>query len=355
MCMYKIAVIGCGRIGSLLEDDPLRPKPASHAGAFARHPKTVITSACDIDGERLKKFGRRWNVPPGSLYSDYRELLKREQPDIVSIAAWTELHCPIVLKAASTKSVKGVYCEKPIARDLREAGKMVSICKRRNIKLIVGHERRFDANFVKVKKMVHKKLYGPLKTIVAHALSAPPPKLPADKYVGGALFHDGTHLMDLILYYGGPAKWVVGFDERPNGKKFIESTAFGLIRLGNGVNVFVEASGERDYFKFDVDLQFQNGRIRIGNSGIHAGRSGKSGRYTGFRELNPAPFKPLKKRTNGFLGGVSELVRAVETGEPPLSNGAEARNALELILALYKSARAGGRKIYIPIPTQNGN
>jgi len=352
--VHKVAIIGCGRIGSTLEDDPLRDKPASHAGAFYRHPKTTIVAACDMDEKRLTAFGQRWSIPRGSLYGDYRKLLKSEKPDIVTVASWTETHCPITVAAASVESVKAIYCEKPIATNLRQANKMISACKKNGVKLIVGHERRFDANFVKVKKLIDKGRFGTLKTIVGHALSQKPPKLHTDKYVGGALYHDGTHLMDLILYYGGPAKWVTAFDERPNGKRYVESTAVGLIRLKSGVNVFVEGGGERDYFKFDLDLQFESGRILIGNSGISVFRSEKSTNYSGFKELSPAAFGVSDNGVkNSFLGAVDELVKSIKNGKEPVSNGVEAMNALELILKMYKSASRGGKRIHIR--AGNGN
>ena len=346
--MHKVAIIGCGRIGSTLEDDPLRDKPASHAGAFYAHPKTEIVAACDIDKKRLTAFGSRYSIPHESLYSDYRELLTSEKPDIVSVASWTETHCAITVAAASTKSVKAIYCEKPIATNLREANKMISACKKNGVKLIIGHERRFDSNFIKVKELIDKGSLGSLKTIIGHALSQKPPKLKTDKYVGGALYHDGTHLLDLILYYGGPAKWVTAFDERPNGKRYVESTAVGIIRLRSGVNVFVEGGGERDYFKFDLDLQFENGRIMIGNSGIAVFSSKKSRNYSGFKELSPVAFDvPKNGFKNSFLGAVDELVRSIKNGKEPASNGVEARDALQLILTMYKSASVDGKKIYI--------
>lgn len=345
--MYRVAIIGCGRVGSILEEDPLREKPATHSAAFASYPKTKIVAACDTNKQRLKKFGERWSLGPSTLFTDYRKLLKEAKPDIVSVATWTETHCPIVLAAAKTESVKGIYCEKPIALDLKEANRMIAACKKRNIPLVIGHERRFDANFVAVKKMIDKNEFGPLRAVVAHSLSTPPPKLPTSKYVGGSLFHDGTHLMDLLLYFGGEAEWVIGFDKRPHGKRFLENTAGGIIRLRSGANVFVEAGGERDYFKFDLDLQFQSGRIIIGNSGIKIFRSGKSKNFVGFRELFPVPFKKPGNRVNPFVGGVAELVKAIKSGKRPQSDGMEGRNALKLIFAIYQSASAGGKKVYV--------
>ncbi len=343
---YRVGVVGCGRIASLLEEDPLREKPATHAGAYAAYPRTIITAACDIDRWRLAKFRDKWRVPSDRCYRDYREMLSREEIDILSIATWTESHCEIALAAAENPHIKGIYLEKPISANLKEAGRIIAACKKRGIKLLVGHERRFDSNFSRVKEIVETKEMGALKTIFAQALSLPPPKLARKKYIGGTLLHDGTHLLDLVLYFGGPAAWVMGFDKRPCGKGNIETAAGGIIVLQSGVTVFVEGGGERNYFKFDLDLQFENGRIVIGNGGIHAFRNFTSRHYTGFHELAPAPFKNPHKRENSFTGCVRELVRAIENGRDPVSSGVEARNALELILAIYQSADDGGKKVY---------
>lgn len=345
---YKVGVVGCGRIASLLEEDPLREKPATHAGAYADFPRTKITTACDIDRWRLAKFRDKWRVPSDRCYRDHREMLAREDIDIVSIATWTESHREIALLAAKNPHVKGIYLEKPITTSLKEADKIIAACKKAGIKLLVGHERRFDSNFSRVKEIVEKKELGALKTIFAQALSMPPPKLARNKYVGGTLLHDGTHLLDLVLYYGGPAAWVMGFDKRPNGKRNIETAAGGIIMLQSGVTVFLEGGGERNYFKFDLDMQFENGRIVIGNGGIHIFKNFASRHYTGFHELAPVQFNNPRKRENSFTGCVRELVRAIESGREPVSSGKEARDALELILAIYRSADNGGEKVYFP-------
>lgn len=353
--MYRVAVIGCGRIGAMLEDDPLREKPATHAGAFTSHRSTKIVAGCDIDRERLSRFGERYSLPKEALYTDYRELLKNERPDIVSVAAWTEHHAEIVLKAAKTDSVKGIYCEKPIALNSKDAGRMISACKKRNIPLIIGHERRFDANFVKVKKMIDSGVFGEIRTIYAHTLSSPVPKLPVAKYTGGSLFHDGTHLFDLVLYYGGPAESVIGFDKREYGKKNIESTAHGIVQLKSGATLFFEGGGKRDYFKFDLDIHLEKGRIEIGNSGINIHKADISRHYSGFRELKVVPFKEPKNRKNSFIGVVDELVRSIRNGKRPVSSGEEARESLELILAAYKSAGMGGKPVKLPKRVNGSN
>ena len=128
MRKLNVGIIGCGRIGSLLEDDPLRGKPCTHAGGFASVSSVKLVAGCDIDPSRLKQFGERWGVD--RLYVDHREMLKRENLDIVCIAAWTPLHGRLALDTARS-GVKGIFCEKPLTVDVAEGRKLVKTCEQK--------------------------------------------------------------------------------------------------------------------------------------------------------------------------------------------------------------------------------
>ncbi|MGA2261352.1 MAG: hypothetical protein ABSH28_07945 [Acidobacteriota bacterium] len=83
MSQYRAAIIGTGRIASLLERDPLRSKPHSHAGWYRQHPAVTLVAGADIDKQRLTDFGRDWEIPDSHLFSDYRVMLERVRPDLV--------------------------------------------------------------------------------------------------------------------------------------------------------------------------------------------------------------------------------------------------------------------------------
>lgn len=201
MKKLKAGVIGCGRIGSLLEEDPLRGKPCTHAGGFGSLPSVQLVAGCDINPSRLKKFGKRWGID--RLYSDYREMLRNEDLDIACIATWTHLHGTMALEAARC-GVKGIYCEKPLTTDLAEGRKLVKFCEQKGIPLIINHERRWDFYYQKARDIIRSGKIGEVRTIIGNALSWRPSKLPLDMHGGGTLFHDGTHLTDLLLFFGGP-------------------------------------------------------------------------------------------------------------------------------------------------------
>jgi predicted dehydrogenase len=344
MKKLTVGIIGCGRIGSLLEEDPLRGKPCTHAGGFDSLASVKLVAGCDIDPSRLQQFGRRWGVD--RLYTDYREMLRQENLDIVCIATWTPLHGSMVIEAARS-GVKGIYCEKPLSVDLTEARKMVKVCEKKGIPLIINHERRWDFYYQKARDIIRSGKIGEIKTIIGNALSWKPSKLRRDLHGGGALFHDGTHLTDLLIYFGGTIDWVSGHEVRTHGKKYIEETASAMIRFKSGAIGFIEGGGARKYFNFELDIQGSEGRILIGNDGRKLYLTRKSKRFTGFQELQPAVFPEPKNLQSPFTGGAKDVVRCIRTGKDSISSGRDGLNALEVIFAIYQSAQLKGKRIKI--------
>lgn len=343
---YRVGVVGCGRIASALEDDPLRPKPASHAGAFSAHPRTAVTAGCDINGERAEAFGKRWGV--SRIYADYERMLADGGLDIVSVASWTETHADVVV-AAARAGVKGVYCEKPIATNLADARRMIDACRENGVALVVGHERRWDGRYRVIRDMLKEGKLGELRSITGYTLSSAPPKLDREKHCGGAMFHDGTHLVDIFSYFAGEADSVIGLEDRPHGESYVENTALGIISYKNGARGMILGGGKRDYFHFELDLHTDTSRVVLGNHIHELYVTSKSERYTGFRELKKAPFPNGFKPVNSLVGGVDDLVAEMETGRPSVSGGEDGYRALETILALYRSAGAGGAPVHLPI------
>ena len=342
MKKFKTGIVGCGRIGSLLEKDPLRGKPCTHAGGFSSLPAIDLSAGCDIDKDRLQMFGNQWNV--NRLYRDHQDMLQQENLDILCIATWTSLHSSMTLDAVKA-GVKGIFCEKPIATNLEKAREMVRACKKNKIPLIINHERRWDAYYQQARKLVHSGKIGEVKTIIGNALSWKPEKLPVSIHGGGPLFHDGTHLTDLLIFFGGPVAWVSGHENRPGGKKYIEETASAMLCFKSGAIGFIEGGGARKYFNFELDIQGSEGRLLIGNGGRELYVTKKSRRFSGFQELEKVSFPEPKKIESPFTGGAREMLRTLRTGKSGVSTGEDGLRALEIITAIYQSAQQKGKRV----------
>ena len=344
MKIFKTGIIGCGRIGSLLEEDPLRGKPCTHAGGFSALKNVQMIAGCDTNETRLKKFGKKWKVE--NLYTNYHDMLSENSLDILCIATWTNQHATMALDGVRS-GVKGIFCEKPIDVDLNLARKLVRTCKTKNIPLLINHERRWDAYYQMAQKIIHSGKIGEIRTIVGNALSWKPADRYVSQYGGGPLFHDGTHLIDLLLYFGGPIEWVSGYEKRPKGKRYIEETASAMIGFQNGSLGFIEGGGARKYFNFELDIQGSEGRLLIGNSGKELYVTRKSKRFKGFQELEQIPFPEPKHYESPFIGGAKDMLKSLRTGKPGFSTGKDALTALETIYKIYKSAQQKGRRLKI--------
>ena len=151
MSDYKAAIIGCGRIASTFDDDPLREHPATHAGAYAAVAGISIVAAADLDKKKLDAFGKKWNCT--NLFADYNKMLTSAKPDIVSVCLPTQFHCDAVLAAAKA-GAKAIFCEKPIAASLEEADRMIEACKKANVKLMYAEELCFTPKYVRLKGLL---------------------------------------------------------------------------------------------------------------------------------------------------------------------------------------------------------
>lgn len=350
MQMYRVGIIGCGRVGGFLEYDPLRGHPCTHAGAYRACPKTEIVAACDINRERLRKFGKEFGV--SHLYEDYKEMLQNEELDIVSICTWTDTHTEMIMECAKM-GVKGVICEKPIALTLEDADMAISLCRQTGTRLIINHERRWDSYYLKVKELIMEGVIGELRTIVGNVLTSAPQ--PGDwhaeyRFVGGGpLLHDGTHLMDMLRFFGGEVDWVIGHVERQTKGINVEDVAYAFIQFKDGAHAVIEGGGLRNYYNFELDIQGSNGRILIGNEVHRFWVREKSRHYLGFMCLEERPFPSPDVIVNPWVAQVEEMISCIQNGHDSISNGEDGRAALELVMAVYESARLGGEKVTLPL------
>ncbi len=344
------ALVGCGRVASLLEDDPLRAKPATHLGALAGMSEEIeLIALCDLDREKLENCGRRWQV--NNLFLDYREMIRKTSPDLLIIASWTDSHHPIAL-FASENGVRGLLIEKPLALNLRQAREIVNTCRRNKTRTVINHERRWDPLYRETRKMIDQAFPGRLLSVSASVFSNSFARGPWSQVLaghgGGPLFHDGTHLVDMIRYLAGEIAWVSGRVAVTDKSAGSETWAWGWLETVSGIPVFLEAGGDHDFFHFEIDLQFSQGRLRIGNGIRDCFVSRESNRYQGFQDLVPTPFPPLSENIKPFPGALAELCRAVREDREASSSALDGLKALEIIFALYRSAARRGKPVKLP-------
>ncbi|MCX8124289.1 MAG: Gfo/Idh/MocA family oxidoreductase [Spirochaetes bacterium] len=332
-----VALIGCGRIGFLLENDPLRYKPCTHYGG-AKAAKLAITCACDINTKRLQAFSKEAGISLSRCYTDYQTLLAQEKPHCVIIASWTHTHAQIGI-AAAQNGAKVIVCEKPIASTLEEAKTLIEVCNTFNTTLIINHERRYDYRYNYVKKLIAKNVIGSISSV--HGFVFTPSKTHQPGSGGGPLLHDGTHLIDIVQYLFGSIVQVQGNTTQYAKTSIYEDYAIAHCITSSGIHVILEASGYRDYFMFELQIFGTRGKIVIGNGYLYVFKPEKSKFYTGFNDLVCRPLTPAGK-PDYFTRLYKEVKKCLKHTHEVKSSGYDGYSTLEVIHAIYLSAMSNG-------------
>lgn len=337
--MYKVGIIGLGRIAYQLESDPLRGKPCTHVGSWLRQKNIQILAGCDIDANKRKLFLEQF--PDAKIYHDYRDMLT-EQLDFVSVCAYATDRSAMVINAANA-GVKGIWCEKAMACSIAEADLMAEALSRNNAHMIVSYIRRWTPRYQAVKSMLDQQVIGELQTINVH--------------FSGNFLHTGTHAFDLMRYFAGEVEsaqaWLNTEDSRPeqsgyryNGDNCLNDFGgFGILHFHNGVKGSVHGD-DKEYFRFEFELLGDKGMIRVGNTQQELWTVSHSDYLTDVQELKRAEFPSLVEVPDWELAATN-LIDAVKEEKPVLCGVDDGRNALKIALALHQSHLTGHVPVFI--------
>jgi predicted dehydrogenase len=328
----RVALLGLGRIASLLEDDAKREKPASHAGAFTAA-GAILVGGWDIDPEKRAAFSQRWNAPADF---DSAEALLALKPDIVVIATYPDSHAELVTLACRA-GVPVVVCEKPLTADLAEARRLVRSVDRLGSRVMVNHERRYARDYLRVRSLIQARTYGRLKSVQAKLYMG------RNRAPGEVLLWDGTHMIDILRFLtGGEVSRVTAWGLPETAGQRL--TARFLV---GETEVWLETAADRDHLVFELDLGFEKGRVRIGNGLYEEFIGAPSPLYEKMRSLVPVEVdRDSLYPTRYFAGMAEDAVRAAsEPGYQPSSTMADGLAALEAIEALLRASRSSLSRI----------
>ncbi|OGL09720.1 MAG: hypothetical protein A3I14_17860 [Candidatus Rokubacteria bacterium RIFCSPLOWO2_02_FULL_73_56] len=330
---YRAAVIGCGRIGLAWErPEEAQPKPATHAGAFACHPRVELAAVADVKADALVLA--RSLFPAVATFADYQEMLAAVRPAIVAVATQEEAHAEVV-EACAGLGVRAIVCEKPIARAVGDARRMIDVCARSGALLFVNHTRRFDAT---VRRVRDELAAGAIGEVVQ-----------ATCYYTNGLFNTGTHLVDLLRFLLGDVRWVLG---APNDRGAVppgDVAVDALVEFASGARAALQCLDVRDYRIFDVHLYGRAGALALTRSGYQVAWT----RLTPRVDVAGAPELDFDGRTRegcarSFMASMAaHVVDCLDGRDRPVSRGEDGLAALETLHALRESASRGGARMFM--------
>ena len=338
---YRTALIGCGRMGATIDDEArkrgsrLARYPYAHAAAAVACDRTELVAVSDVLREKAEEARVRYDVP--TAYTDYREMIEKEKPDIVCIATRPATHAEMVVFAAE-HGVKGMYCEKPLCCSMAEADTMTEAVEKHGVRFNYGTQRRFFPIYNKIREYIDR---GELGTILG---------VIAQQGISSALW-GLTHGSDLLYYLAGDPEvefvhGTITYDEANlDGNRLNEDPAIvsGYVKFANGVH---------GYFTSGTGIEYEvcgtEGKLRTYNDG-----SSCTFRKTAAEErrvMDEAPF-PSFERVSGTLSGLLDTVRALDTGTETLGPIRFARSSQEILMGIIDCHLKGG--VRIPLPMEN--
>ncbi|MFW6118732.1 MAG: Gfo/Idh/MocA family protein [Planctomycetota bacterium] len=317
---YRAAVIGCGKRG------------ARHAAAYLEDGRCTVVALADVNEAAARDVAEQQDLD-ANIFDDYRELLRQEEPDLVSICLWTGLHLP-VLRDCAEAGATAVFCEKPMAPTWGESLEMAEIARDAGLQLTLCHQRRFLPGNRKVRQWTQDGLFGDLKRI--------------DMYAPHNLLDCGTHSLDQAFMFNGenPVRWVMGqIDAREAPEHYgipREHVALGYVRWENGVRGVLEV-GE--------DAEKPTGVRILGTRGYaEVSWNGNVGPTAIYGQPDWAP--PDFEKVDSMALAVRNNLDCLESGEEPELSMEKALRAAEVIFAVFESSRSRAR-IELPLESRD--
>lgn len=329
---YNAAVIGCGRIGCGFDDDPSIKVVRTHAGAYHKHQSTTITALCDVDETKLHKYGKKYGI--SGLYTDYEKMFRKENLDIISICTLVESHYEIV-KEAVAHGIKGIFLEKPMANNLKNANKINEICLKNGVALLIDHQRRFIPIYHNVKKFLDKKGLGEIQGV--------------NVYYGSGIANTGSHMFDIIHFLFGDFKSIsANLGENPSNNKN-DPNVNATIYFKNGIPCSINSLDLSHYGIFEMDIFGTLGRLRF-DMVKHMVDWFEVSRKKNlvYKELVRKNFPKSSQVKEPILHGLGNLIQCVEGKGKSLCSGIDGYKSLEMIAASLISAKTH-KTISIPL------
>ena len=343
----RYALIGCGRISG------------NHVIA-AKNNDLKVVGLCDLVEDNMRdkilKFELSDTIP---CYTDYIAMLEEQKPELVSIATESGTHAEIAIECI--KRGCNIIIEKPIALSLEDADEIISTAEKYGVKVCACHQNRFNKSIQKIRDAIEKKRFGRLLYGTAHIRWARDYEYYARakwrgtwEQDGGALMNQCIHDIDLLRWMmGDEIESVVGMTDRLK-HEYIEAEDLGiaLIKFKNGSYGIIEGTTNIYPKNLEETLYIfgEKGTVKAGGEAVNLIEEWRFSDYLDEPETIMKECSEIPPNVYGFghTKLYKDMIDAINNNRPPYVDGKAGRRALELVLAIYKSA-ATGQTIRFPL------
>lgn len=343
MQTYGFGVVGCGVISD------------THIKAIKQLENAELVAVCDTREEAARAKADKWGC---AWHTDLDELLARDDIHVVNVVVPSGLHAKLGIRAADAG--KHVICTKPIDITLEAIDALIAAGERNGVKVGATHQCREYAVYRRLKSAIEE---GRLGTLLYGNVRVPWYR--TDEYYsdgwhgtkaldgGGALMNQSIHYIDLLIWMMGKVKTVCGFAAALAHDIEVEDCATAALEFEDRAQGMIQGT-TCTYRGYEARLGIHGtkGNVVIvgdelmlwdleGEEIIHNPTAGHAG------GASDPKSGMVGEAVAAHARQIGDLLRAVEAGGEPALNAREARRAVEVILAIYRSSE---RREFVDLP-----
>lgn len=338
----KYALIGCGRIST------------NHIKAAVAN-KLEIVAVCDVLPERMQEVLTKHGLENDTSiarYTDYKKMIaEHSEIQLISIATESGLHAEIALYCIDNGI--NVIIEKPMAMSLADADEIIKRSEEKHVKVSACHQNRFNIAVQQMRKALESGRFGKLSHGSIHVRWNRNKDYYDQAKWRGTWAQDGGALMNQCIHGIDLLRWMMGNDidevygvTKQQFHKYLECEDIGMavVRFKNGAVGTIE--GTTNVYPKNLEetlyLFGENGTVKLGGKSTNAidvwdfaDESEKDSENKGLFEQTSNVYG------NGHTSLFADVIDAIDNDRAPYVDAHAGRNALELVLAVYKSSFSG--------------
>ncbi|MCW5603845.1 MAG: Gfo/Idh/MocA family oxidoreductase [Burkholderiales bacterium] len=337
----RFALVGCGRISK------------NHIAALKKHAdRAEIAAVCDIDPVVLKAAAAETGARG---FDNLTGLLAGSDADVVVLATPSGLHPEQTIQIA--ESGRHVMTEKPMATQWQDGQRMVQACDAARVRLFVVKQNRRNATLQLLKQAIDKERFGRIYMVNINVFWTRPQEYYDSaawrgtwEFDGGAFMNQASHYIDLLDWLIGPIESLQAYTATLARNIEVEDTGVANIKWRNGalgsVNVTMLAWPKN--LEGSITILGEKGTVRIGGVAVNEVQ------HWEFAEPDPddAKVKAASYETTSVYGFghplyYDNVINVLQGKAEPETDGREGLKSLEVLIAIYRSARDGRR---VPLP-----